>query len=306
MYKINKVASVTERDIDLLLLEELNVSNEFSRWFYVTVTQDKNSSPSVDGAWHSVTDPVLGESDLVVTYKNGTAILIENKIDAIAQPEQGERYRARGELGIKDGVWSKFVTCMVAPKLYLQKEQDSHAYDTNLSYEEISNWFSSRGDVNKRSAHKSYLINEAIEQNRRGYTVNPDDRVTDFWSKYWALSSQRYPDLEMKKPGVKPANSDWPDFHPAVLGKNLTIVHKLERGDVDLQISGAAEKIEGLKQLLTDIDVEITTAGKSAAIRLKVESIDRFTPFESQENIVIDGLNAARKLLDTAKKLPEI
>ena len=34
MEKTNKVEAVTERDIDLLLLEELNVSDDFSTWFY--------------------------------------------------------------------------------------------------------------------------------------------------------------------------------------------------------------------------------------------------------------------------------
>ena len=37
MEKTNKVEAVTERDVDLLLLEELNVSDDFSTWFYSAV-----------------------------------------------------------------------------------------------------------------------------------------------------------------------------------------------------------------------------------------------------------------------------
>ena len=302
MEETNKVEAVTERDIDLLLLEELNVSDDFPAWLYSTVTKN-NDKPSSKGAWHSISDPALGESDLVVIYDNEIAILIENKIDAVAQPDQGRRYKARGSKGIENGLWSSFVTCMVAPNLYLQKEKDSNIYDATLSYEAISEWFSSKENTDRRSAYKSYLINEAIEQNRRGYTVNPDERVTDFWSKYWELSIQQYPELEMNKPGIKPANSDWPDFRPSTLDKRFSIVHKLERGDVDLQIASAADRINDLKDLLSDIDVEVTTARKSTAVRLKVASIDRFTSIDSQKDIVIAGLNAARKLLSISHEL---
>jgi len=47
----------SERDIDLLLLEELNVSNEFSAWFYSRVTQS-HETVSIKGAWHSISDPI--------------------------------------------------------------------------------------------------------------------------------------------------------------------------------------------------------------------------------------------------------
>ncbi len=302
MENVNKIESVTERDIDLLLLEELNVSDNFSSWVYSVVTDDTDS-PQCKGAWHSISDAALGESDLVVIYENGMAILIENKIDALAQPEQGMRYKARGEKGIQTGLWGSFITCIVAPSLYIQKEKDTTVYDANLSYEEIANWFSSLDVANRRATYKSYLINEAIEKNRRGYTINPDERVTEFWLRYWELATQQYPELEMRKPSVKPANSDWPDFRPSIFKKRFSIVHKLKRGDVDLQIAGAADELEYIQNILSEAGVEVVKAGKSAAIRIKVDSIDRFASFESQKNIVTSGLDAAIKLLKIGKKI---
>ena len=302
MDDVNRIEAVTERDIDLLLLEELNVSDTFSSWVYSVVTKNTDS-PQSKGAWHSISDASLGESDLVVIYENGVALLIENKINALAQPEQGARYRARGEKGVQTGSWSSFFTCVVAPSLYIQKEKDATVYDANLSYEEIAKWFSSLDAADRRAKYKTYLINEAIAQNRRGYTINPDERVTEFWSKYWALSVQQYPALEMKKPGIKPANSDWPDFRPSIFSKRLSIVHKLERGDVDLQIAGAVDELEHIQNILPDAGVEVVKAGKSAAVRIKVNSIDRFASFETQMNIVTSGLDAAIKLLEIGKKI---
>ena len=79
MKRLNKIEAVTERDIDLLLLEELNVSDDFSEWFYSTITKS-NDKPLCTGAWHSISSPILGESDLIALYNNGVAILIEIRL----------------------------------------------------------------------------------------------------------------------------------------------------------------------------------------------------------------------------------
>ena len=76
---------VAERDIDLLLLEEFNANAEFASWF-MSVAFPKEKESECIGAWHSVNDPELGESDLIVLYDRGFAILIEKKIDAPVQP----------------------------------------------------------------------------------------------------------------------------------------------------------------------------------------------------------------------------
>src|SRR6266446_6305035 len=99
---VNFIEAVAERDIDLLLLEEFHVSDEFRSWFVNQVLPDSLTNTSFEGAWHSVTQPRLGESDLLVIVAGSTggrmALLIENKIDAPPQPEQGARYRERGQV----------------------------------------------------------------------------------------------------------------------------------------------------------------------------------------------------------------
>ena len=88
---------VAERDIDLLLLEELHSSASFRSWMIAHVLGPGFGAVAFVGAWHSLTDPGLGESDLVLLSKTPTgetiAILIENKIDAPPQPDQALRYR---------------------------------------------------------------------------------------------------------------------------------------------------------------------------------------------------------------------
>ena len=130
MKQINKLETVTERDIDLILLEEMNVSETFCQWLAEKASIPERSFES-HGAWHSITDASLGESDLIMIIESSDksyALMIENKIDAQAMPNQGERYYKRGKLGIEEGKWDWFTTCIIAPKLYLNKDREAKVY----------------------------------------------------------------------------------------------------------------------------------------------------------------------------------
>lgn len=297
----NKLQYVTERDIDFLILEELNVCMDFASWLFACVSAWKEDVPDCVGAWHSVTHPQFGESDLIVKYQNDFAILIENKIDAPAQPEQAARYKRRGEEGIYDGDWKSFVTCIVAPERYLQGNSEAKNYNFCVSYEQIRNFFKNQNS--KRSSYRAYVLDEAIEQNRRGYSPVIDNQVTQFWLSYWELSSARFPLLEMPRPGIKPANSDWPYFRPREFGIEMCIVHKMAQGYVDLQVLGAAEKLVEIRSLIKEPNLEVVVAGKSAAVRVIVTPVDRFGSFEDQRSSVIDALNAAERLSKISKCL---
>ena len=82
----HKFRDILEHDMDMLILEEFACSNEFAKIFLNKI--------GVSGAkllltWQSKTDSELGESDITVVFKHGDkkiALLIEDKIDAIAMP----------------------------------------------------------------------------------------------------------------------------------------------------------------------------------------------------------------------------
>ena len=310
MDNINFIEAVNERDIDLVLLEELTVSQSFASWFVERVFQVNGIYEKTIGVWHSFTDNQLGESDLVFVFQNAEgekhAILIEDKIGAIAQPEQATRYKKRGNKGKESKFWDSFKTCLVAPQRYIDSERNATRYDKRISYEQIKNWFidSSKSIPDDlRYKYKALLIDEAIEQNRRGYVIIPNEKVSAFWNNYWKYAEKHYPQLEMKRPGHKPTDADWPYFRPGTLNKSFNVVHKLGRGYVDLQISGAAGHLDELSnkyQMVVTDEMEFVTASKSAAIRINVPMIDRFKNFFEQQAAADTGLKAAEKLLETA------
>ncbi len=114
-------SDVTERDIDLLLLEEFHSSADFRSHFIKLL--EGLVAPGVHylSGEHSVANS-SGQSDLEIAFLDSDGkkcrMLIENKIAASFQPEQAQRYRKRGELHIRTGICDRFVTVLVARAVY--------------------------------------------------------------------------------------------------------------------------------------------------------------------------------------------
>jgi len=295
----NFIESVNERDIDLLILEELHVSPAFQAWFVKKAFGGGDEPIRFDNARHSLSHLELGESDIVFTFYSSDeekrAILIENKIRAGPQPKQGVRYGQRGEEGIEAGYWQKYNTCILAPQSYLRAHAtDVKPYGAHISYESLQDWF--QKDNTARSQYKSRLLQKALTP-----PPGSDPQVTQFWYSYWIHASSEFPELAMKRPGNKAAGAGWIDFVPKELGKRF-ITHKLEEGCVDLQIAKASNSnsVETLKSSYGSSlgpDAEIVKAGGSVVVRLRLKFVDRFGECDAQIDNVRAGLRAAFRLL---------
>lgn len=301
--------AITERDMDLLLLEEFHVSEPFRLWFAGKVLDEEARGLRFVNAWHSITDGSLGESDLLVLFANPddrvSAILVENKVDAPLQPDQAQRYAERGHAGVQRGDWHRFKTVIVAPSGYLARGGDTAKFDAQLSYEMIKDWFDHHlSEV--RAAYRSKVLQMAIKQSRRGPPARIDERVTKFYRDYWGCARREFPELAMKEPTEKRAGSNWAGFHPKDLGKDRWIWHKMDIGRVDLEIKGAAASVDHLRAkygLYLASDTTIEKAGKSAAIRIPVPVLDMFAPFEEQTDKARAGMRAAYRLYYQARAI---
>ena len=234
--------AVAERDVDLLILEEVHSSPEFFSWLIEAVLGEHPTTPTLLGAWHSVSDPGYGELDLLLLFHRHAeekfAFLLENKVDAPAQPGQAERYRQRGQKGTVDGEWGDFKTVIFAPQAYLEGNAEAARYDARISYEAVRDWFRSTEPRSSRTAYRAGIIQQAIDQSRRGYAPKVDARVTKFFHDYWLFASREFPELEMPEPGGKPAQSTWAGFRPKGVGKGRHLWHKMDVGHGKARGSG--------------------------------------------------------------------
>ena len=298
--------SISERDMDLLFLEELQVNEAFALWLAQQVFGPEARFSTMVRAWHSITDSRLGESDLIVIYRDSSdrrvAVLIENKVSAGAQPEQAQRYRQRGLTGLHEKEWDDYRTCVVAPSTYLGTQPDSRGYDARITYEAIADCLETSTQDSRRAQYRSAFVRSAVAQARRGYMPKNDSRMAAFWLEYQADVNELFPELEFSpKPGPRPANSTWIVFTPQSLSKPRSINHKFEAGFVDLGTEYPVNQYEEVKRMLLTvldpIDMNVEKTGRSVAIRVRVPVLKGLEDYNVQRNLARAGMRAAYRLL---------
>lgn len=298
------VAGVSERDIDLLLLEEFVSSPGFAKWFSGQIGLDEKSDLRMISARRSVTQST-GESDLevVLAGPEGVAIrlLVENKITAAFQPRQAARYQERGRTYREREDCTDYKTVLVAPARYLGDDSSSHGFDACVSYEAVLSWFATSRGLGERGWYKQSLVRSAIDKAVHGYQLVEDAPVTDFWRSYWLLSLRVAPALEMPEPIGKPSRAGFIYFRPGTLPRGVSIVHKLPHGHLDLQFAHRAGDLARLRAEVVDAlrpGMTIERAGRSAVIRQKVPVLNTGRAFQDQEPDVRSGLELALQLLE--------
>lgn len=302
-----KFRDISEHDMDMLFLEEFACSETFCRIFLDKIGIG-NSSLLL--TWQSKTDEKLGETDMTVLfiYKGKKiALLIENKIDAIAMPEQPARYILRGDRGIKNNEYDEYYIFIVAPQEYLNKNEKAKEYPNRVSYEEIRNYFTPLNDL--RSGFKIAQIDLAIEKQKKGYQAVKNLLVTEFWEKYVEYKNTYFPDLNLVNNGnIKPTKGVWTYFRAD--DSRSGIYYKSNKGYVDLTFKGQAKKIEEIKMLVVktignyyEKGLNIVRTGNSCAIRKIVPVVNFSKSFDSQKNNIKLSFEAVEELNGIARIL---
>lgn len=291
------VESILERDVDLILLEELVTDNSFCYWF----TNELNLPEFVssNGAWRSISDFGLGETDILFSYNSSDAkifVLIENKLDASFQDTQFERYSKRAKEYTSKNECNKSFAVLVAPNLYCENQND---FEDFITYETIASRLEFTGS--KRNIFKSELLKIASEKLRRGYHPVNSEPVQKFWNSYWSYKEKNHPMLTMKKPGIVPHNSDWPMLYDDKL-KGITFYHKLGQGNTDASFRGFDDELYfKIKEILPK-GMSLEKHNKSFSIRINSGKIDRTKEFNDQLEAVEMGLANLEKIRDWIKE----
>ena len=107
-------SNVSERDMDMMFLQLFSTDKGFVRLFLDAVNISARDI-TVESIELPKMDPQLGESDITVLLNVDSrklGLLIEDKIDAIAMPEQADRYVKRGEKTVENGEYDAFICFM--------------------------------------------------------------------------------------------------------------------------------------------------------------------------------------------------
>jgi hypothetical protein len=289
--------TVSEADIDWVVCTELNSSHDFREWMARRVFGQDEELTSL-GAWRSVADSA-GESDLLwlIDAADGARrlVMIENKIDAPAQPDQFERYMQRGHGYIKAGKCESFITVLLAPEKY--RSPDSKDYEVPITYEALRDWLARQ--AGERSRYLASLVEQALRKQRE--KAPPDAEITDFRRRIWRLAEDEFPELGVQDPGEVSASQYWVYME---FGE-FRIIYKMYRtagrfGDcvVDLELPGRLNDVDRLRAQfagdLAEAGIQVVATGKSASFRKRVPRVE---PPHFDETAVRGALSVARSLL---------
>ncbi len=297
-----EIEKVLERDIDLYVINKFINDSSFKDLFLNKINYS-NKSFNVSECKHSVMNE-NGESDIIIILENKNkriGLLIEDKIDAPAMPNQYQRYKIRAEDDKKNGLYDEYFIFIIAPKKYLgKKDSQTKKYNYKISYEDILSIISD-------DLYGKTLIEKAIEENKNSYVATENKPVTAFWKKYYNLIEKDYKTLNITKhERVRGSQAHWATFKTPV--KKIHIVHKANKGYVDLTFPGLAQYYKQVKsiikkQLPNDNELILEKTSKSIVLRMIVPIIDFKSSFEKQKNDVIKCLNAIVELQNLLKSI---
>lgn len=297
MERVRVLETVHEKDIDLLIVEELYVSREFQEWL---VTQLSSSINDFHDGWRSVTR-FNGESDIEFSYENTEGeeirVLIENKIKAEEQPRQAARYSERASKYVSIGEVDRAVTCLFAPEHYLDKEIEDK-YDIFVTYESVRDWFDKHD--NPRAQFKTAVLDAAITLGEQRYIKSTDENTQMFWRHYEALA-QEYPELEFTVSHTPASGTTWFRFTPSSLDDDASLIHKAGRGVVHLSISGRGDHLGDLRKAVVDAladDMRCERTTQSGSIAIDVPAFNDLSDPLSKSDEIENALEAASRLLD--------
>ena len=129
------------------------------------------------------------------------------------------------------------------------------------------------------------LIKKAIKEKKKWYKVVENKAVTLFWKKYYELVENKFNDLKLNRiKGPRGSDANWPIFYTPI--KKIKILHKADRGYVDLTFRRVSQYYSEVYDIVKNVlkeNMTLQKTAKSLAIRIDVPEIDFKKDFEEQE-----------------------
>lgn len=294
--------NIQERDMDMMFLECLLTDDSFLHLF-LREAEITGTSVEVLNVALSETDPEFGESDITVLLSvdgKKHALLIEDKINAPAMPEQCDRYSKRASKAKNKGKYDDYSVFIICPDAYYKTNEEAKKYAHFITYEDCIKYFSAKADT--LSKIRCAQLKQATEKGP-GTTWEKNEKAMAFFEKYRTYMATHGYDLDLRN--KKGSNGWWPHYGTAF--GNAYIYHKVSDGVVDLTFPRGAKSLatmEHVEQWLHKHgmpNVKALATGKAAALRIRVPVLNQHKPFEdaSQEDVKA-CFDAVQQLSDLA------
>ena len=277
--EVCQIRSFQERDIDLLLAEELRVNPEFAAWFVRRVAPDQKINVPAARTRVSVCRE-SSESDVVACFDRDDGglhrVFIEDKIGAQMMPEQLERYlkRAAAERGRQE--CDSYSVVLFAPDAYGSSLPGDVV---RMSFEEAANALDEVHD-SPHSSYKAAFLREAVNYARgaRSRGNNPEEmepHIVEWWDAVDLMLDNEFPGYFAPRPTRYMTEVYYAPKSMKFMPQYLRVDFKGHLGEVDLAFRNVDH--DALRTAVHGIEVpgRIVRNRKSTSIR--IEGLQKFT-----------------------------
>ena len=306
------LCTVYEHAMDVMLMQALLTDSGFLEIF-VDKTDWAGLELKPVHAEISNSDTDLGETDITVVLSDGIskfAMLIEDKIDAVAQPEQHERYVKRGDKAVKDKSYDDYKVFIVCPQKYYDTDDEAKKYEHFVSYEECAEHFSKSNDTMAPIRYQEVM--QAISKAKKPTQVTLNEDANSFFRKYREYQKENYPQLEMRI--KETSNGYWVDYKCRFPYQYAYLQHTLAKGKVEITFNGGREKATLLEAIcdwfnrngLTEISAP-EIGKESVALRINVPKLEYQNGWENVSKQDLDKcFTTIVKMVDLARMLNDV
>jgi len=237
---------IYERDTDLLFLRLLRNCPEVAATLAeLATTRRPAGAPEVKGQVRHPTG--TGSIDIVVRFRGGPVLLIENKIDAaysITREGHGQPQRYQRSAAAFRESGAEAYSVLLAPISYLSGSRLADLFDARIAYENLRDLMEGKDRT---------LLEAAILQAEAPYEPVANAEAGEFFAATRQLIAGHFPDLVMKHDpnhsGVRPDASRTVYFD---VPRTLRLHADVPRPRMSLQCWDSAARSASVKIMLPD------------------------------------------------------
>ncbi|MBW7920730.1 MAG: hypothetical protein H3C51_01365 [Rubellimicrobium sp.] len=290
----NSPFRMMERDLDLVILEELYSDTGFARWFAEKAGLGEASFRDARHSVFSIANGRRGETDVLANFDTSsgvTVVLVEDKIAAQFADKQADRYQERAKDIIESGDASQSVVLLVAPRGYLSGVPKDDPWDMRLAIEDLVEWFDSYG--NFRGKWRAESLRECLAG--VSFNASADKKVV----YEFARNLSDYLSVDGGGFSHRPTGDKW-GFSLEWRGRpsDVLLQWKNGKGKVDLTFQG--KRFGDASGVQPPAGIRKWETEKSEVFSIDVSTAYYDVPFDEQTDVIDQVIDAAHRLTSIA------
>ena len=292
---------MNERDLDLILLEELFSDSGFADWMAKQIGIEGSRFIAAEHSVFAKANGKGGETDVLAYFKRDgktIAVLIEDKIAAQFADKQAARYQERAADIVTANRADSKIVILCAPQGYLDGVPKDDPWDEVLPLEAVAKWFEARG--NFRGDWRAKALRSCLGRLSRNSSAGSEDvrRFSKALKAYLNALGEDFDHAVISK-------NSWFIIRSSQTPADVEIGWKNGKGRVDLTFSG--QHVGKAKFVTAPPGVIRTLAEgtnrKCDVFGIEVPTADITADFDSQLDVIEEVMSAARALLPLVQKV---